>query len=373
MSEEGLVDDTAIGAEEMRKKLKEAERKGRRAVAKKARQLERLQIEYVPIGELNPNPYNPNRQNEHDFELLLRSMEEDGFTQPILATRITEEHREDPVFSRFNVGDKVIIDGEHRWQGAEKVGFTEVPTVFTDETPEQMRISTLRHNRARGSEDIELTAAILRDLQQLGAGEWALDSLMMSEVELNRLIDDVPAPEALASDEYAEGWQPDKAGTDIAPIEGRDSTHDSGTWTNASTGEALRAHRDRESALKEAKTQEQREMISKDMSAGFYRISLLLYGDDATVVKEALKGAPAEALVALCRDKLGLTQELEDGTWVTIDSIVGRRSIPAESARVVKQGMDEAQRRGDVTEKGRFQVLEFWAADYLAANGEAPS
>src|SRR5262249_20055164 len=143
---------------------------------------------------------------------------------------------------------------------ADKLGFAEIPVVFTDESPEQMRISTLRHNRARGSEDVELTAALLRDLQMLGAGEWALDSLMMSEVELNRLIEDVPAPEALASDEYAEGWRPDKAGSDIAPVEGRESTHDSGTWTNASTAEALRAHREREKAMAEAKSEEQREM-----------------------------------------------------------------------------------------------------------------
>ena len=42
------------------------------AVAKKAKQLKRLEVEYVPIDALKPNPYNPNRQNEHDFELLLQ-------------------------------------------------------------------------------------------------------------------------------------------------------------------------------------------------------------------------------------------------------------------------------------------------------------
>ena len=366
-----IVDDTAMGAEEQRQRLKDAERKGRKAVAKKAKQLERLTIEYVPVGALMPNPYNPNRQNEHDFELLLRSMEEDGFTQPILAVRITEEHRSDPVFSRFAVGDQVIIDGEHRWQGASKVGYAEIPVVFTDETPEQMRISTLRHNRARGSEDIELTAQILRDLEQLGAKEWAMDSLMMSQVELDRLIEDIPAPQALANEQYAEGWEPDKAGSDIAPVEGRESTHDSGTWTNASTGEALQAAREREAALKEAKTQEQREMINKDMSAGFYRVSLLLYGEDADFVRRALAGAPAEALAALCRASLKAEPDYADGKWVPIDSVIGRRAIPAESARVMRDAMERAVKEGDITEKSRFQLFEFLAADYLAGLGEA--
>lgn len=359
--------ETDANAHEQRARLKDAERKGRKAVEKKARQLERLQIEYVPVGDLLPNPYNPNRQSEHDFELLLRSMEEDGFTQPILAVKITSEHLNDPVFSRFQLGDMVIVDGEHRWNGAAKVGFVEIPVVFTDETPEQMRISTLRHNRARGSEDIELTAEILRDLEKLGAKDWAMDSLMMSQVELDRLIEDVPAPEALANDDYAEGWTPDKAGSDIAPVEGRESTHDSGTWTNASTSEALKAHRDREKALQGAKTQEQREMISKDMSQGFYRVSLLLYGEDAEAAKAALKGAPAERLAELCRDKVREQKELEDGTWVALDAVVGRRAIPAESAQVIKQGLDEAIVRGDTNPSNRFQAIEYWAADYMAS------
>jgi len=358
-------------AEEQREQLRIAERRGRRAVAKKARALERLSIEYVAVGDLLPNPYNPNRQSEHDFELLLRSMEEDGFTQPILAVRITQEHLGDAVFSRYAIGDQVIIDGEHRWSAASKLGHKEVPVVFTDESPEQMRISTLRHNRARGSENIELSAEIMRDMQRLGQMEWLQDSMMMDEATINRIINDTPAPLLMASDEYAEGWEPDKAGHDIAPVEGRESTHDSGTWTNASTAEAIQAHREREKALAEAKTQEQREMINKDMSQGFYRVSLLLYGDDADVVREVLKGAPAEALAALARRELEREGELQDGTWVTLDGVVGRRAIPAESARVIREGLDEAEKRGDVTEKGRFQAIEFWAADYLAGDAAA--
>jgi ParB-like chromosome segregation protein Spo0J len=365
----GLIDDTQVGAAEQRQKLKDAERKGRRTVAKKAKQLEKLEVTYTDVMSLLPNPYNPNRQNEHDFELLLRSMEEDGFTQPILAVIITEEHRNDAVFSRFNVGDRVIIDGEHRWQAAAKLGYQNIPVVFTDETPEQMRISTLRHNRARGSEDIQLTAEILRDLEKLGAKEWAMDSLMMSQVELDRLIEDISAPEAMANEQYAEGWEPDKAGSDIAPVEGRESLHDSGSWTNASTGQALDAHRQREQAMKEAKTQEQREMINKDMSKGFHRVSLLLYGDDAEAAKIVLKGAPAEALAALCHEKLKEEPELADGSWVLLDTIVGRRTIPAESAKVIDAALDEAQTRGDTGEKNRFQALEYWGASYLA---EAP-
>ena len=76
--------------------------KGRRAVTKLAESLKTLSVEYVPIADIHPNEYNPNRQSPREYELLLRSMEEDGFTQPILVQRGTQR----------------IVDGEHRWRAA---------------------------------------------------------------------------------------------------------------------------------------------------------------------------------------------------------------------------------------------------------------
>jgi hypothetical protein len=83
-------------------------------------------------------------------------------------------------------------------------------------------------------------------------------------------------------------------------------------------------------------------------------------------VRQALSGAPAEALAALCRASVKAEPNLEDGKWVTIDSIIGRRTIPAESAKVLKAALDLAVANDDVTDKSKFQALEFWAADYVA-------
>jgi ParB-like chromosome segregation protein Spo0J len=360
---------TEMTAEDQRIALEKAERKGRKEVERKARELSRLDIEYVRCELIKPNPYNPNRQTEHDFELLLRSMEDDGFTVPVLCVHMTAEHMDDPIFANYRIGDIVITDGEHRWRAAMKLGFQEIPVVFSPMTPVQMRMSTLRHNRARGSEDIELSTEMLRDLELLGYKDWALDGLGMTQEEFDRLIEDVPAPEALADPEHSEAWEPDKAGGDIAPVEGRDSQHDSGQWTNASTGAAIQAARDREAALREAKTQEQKDMITKDMSAGFYRVSLLLYGEDAEAAKIVLKGAPAEAFAALIREKLEREPEMADGSWVLVDEIIGRRTIPAESAVIIAKAIEVAQAEGDVTDKNAFQLFEYLAADYLAGHG----
>jgi ParB-like chromosome segregation protein Spo0J len=264
--------------------------KGRKAVEKKARTLQRLTVEYVPTDSLRPNDYNPNRQSEHDFELLLRSMREDGFTQPIIVQP-----------------DLTIVDGEHRWRAARTLGLAEVPVVKVDMTPEQMRIATLRHNRARGSEDVELTAQLLRDLRELGALDWAADSLLLDDVELQRLLDDIPAPEALAAPEFSDAWVPlgtrygreDQQG-EVQPqrIEGV-------------TPAAADILRERERRLAEAKTEEERQMIAAERR-DLYRVALTFTDTEAKIVREVLGDRPAQRLLDLCKAELA------------------RRTIPAE-------------------------------------------
>jgi ParB/RepB/Spo0J family partition protein len=265
--------------------------KGRAQVERTGAALERLNVEYVPVSSVQPNAYNPNRQSEHDFALLKRSMSEDGFTQPVVAIRINEAHRQDAKFARYSDGDVVIVDGEHRWRAAAELGLQEIPVVIVPMSVEQMRIATLRHNRARGSEDYELTAAVLRDLQELGAIEWASESLQMTDLELDSLLSDVPAPEALADEEFGTAWVP---GTEKR--DGLDYRDDS---TNAITPEAVAAVRAAERKAAEAHTEEERAAARKD--ADLYRIVLTFTGEEGRIVKAVLGTAPAVRLVELCR------------------------------------------------------------------------
>lgn len=252
--------------------------KGRKAIEKKTTALERLAIQYVPTADLQPNKYNPNRQSDHDFELLCRSIEEDGFTQPIIVSP-----------------DHTIIDGEHRWRAAKALNFTEIPVVIIDMTAEQMRISTLRHNRARGSEDVELSAQVLRDLRELGALDWAQDSLMIDDIELTRMLEDIEAPEFLAGEEYSEAWNPDHKPADenATPATGR---------TESMTPAAADRLREAEQNMKNAKTEEERRMIRKD--ADIFHLVLQFTGPEAKLVKEVLGDRPAANLVELCKTKL---------------------------------------------------------------------
>ena len=175
-----------------------AQRKGRETVEAQGKALEVLKVQYIPIASIKPNTYNPNRQSEHEFHLLLKSMRDHGFTQPIIVQKETKE----------------IVDGEHRWRAAMELGYKEIPVVFVNMTIAQMRIATLSHNRARGQENVELTAELLRDLEKIGGLEWAQKSLEMDDVEIQRLIEDVHAPDGLAGDEFSQPWIPVKGATD---------------------------------------------------------------------------------------------------------------------------------------------------------------
>lgn len=364
-----MTEDTREDAVEQREGLMVAERKARKEVERKASRLETLEIEYVSVDEVKPNAYNPNRQSEHDFELLLRSIEEDGFTQPIVVIKVTEETREDPAFKHFDLGDTVIVDGEHRWRACKRLGYEEIPVAYTPMTPEQMRVATLRHNRARGSEDIELAAQVLRDLRDMGALDAAADSLLYDDVELQRLLEDVPAPEALADEEPSRPWVPDSAvGGDgqALSVEGETRQTQDGSWVNGATRGAVDAVREREQKIASAKTEEQREMIRRDDAKQFFRLSLIFHGDEADLVKKVVGGAPAEAILDICREKEGvLREELKDGSWVTLDSVLGARAIPAEAAAVLKQAIERMEADGTIHSRNRFQVIEYLAAEYL--------
>jgi len=252
--------------------------KGRKAVEKKAHTLGKLVVEYIATGDLKPNAYNPNRQSQDDFELLLRSMEEDGFTQPIVA-----------------LPDNTIVDGEHRWRAARELGYTTVPVVHVDMTPEQMRIATLRHNRARGSEDYDLATQVLKDLQELGALDWAQDSLMLDDAEINRLLNDLPAPESLAGEDFSNAWAPGER----TEQETEGVTEGGAAIRVSTTAEAADALREEERRLAQAVTEEDRIAARKDLN--IYRLSLVFSGDEAGIVKGALGDTPAHTILEWCK------------------------------------------------------------------------
>jgi ParB-like chromosome segregation protein Spo0J len=226
--------------------------------------LDSLEVVYVDVDSLNPNSYNPNRQTDKDFALLRSSIHDDGFTQPVIVIRHNRE----------------IVDGEHRWRAALAEGMKQIPVVFVDMTPEQQRISTLRHNRARGSEDVNLAAELLRDLAGRGAADFALDKLGMAGEEMEMLLKDVKAPEVYDAPEVLEAKEKDPE--DFAAI-----------------ADATRAAERRLDGEKTAQ-----DAVAKARDQDTFRLDLSFTSEEWTFVRAVLGDHPADRLLALCKAKL---------------------------------------------------------------------
>jgi len=251
-----MSEETPIKASTIRKR---ASKRKRVEVTRNAHALERLMVEYVPITSIRPNPYNPNRQSAHDFEMLCRSIATDGFTQPIIVNRASKE----------------IVDGEHRWRALTHLEFDEAPIVYTDMTPEQMRISTLRHNRARGTEDQDLVVELFRQLQQLGATDVVVEELMLDPVELDKLLaldgDEIDALGLTVTD--------DQLGPDGRGL----SEMDQRTHPDLSSDE----RRAKEAQLARIKAEEEARMGHEGQDV--FRLMLIYSGPEAEAVRAVLQ------------------------------------------------------------------------------------
>jgi ParB-like chromosome segregation protein Spo0J len=144
-------------------------------------------INWIHRDRLIPNSYNPNSMGKLELALLVTSIAENGWTQPIVATR-----------------DYIIVDGFHRWTvslNAKIYNLTTglVPVVFVEGTPEDLKMATIRHNRARGTHGIAAMAEIVADLSIQYTTKELAELLGMSKEEVTRLKDNLTAIKKLGN------------------------------------------------------------------------------------------------------------------------------------------------------------------------------
>ncbi len=162
-------------------------------------------VSWLDRDTLHSNGYNPNNVAPPELRLLKISILEDGWTQPIVATE-----------------DGEVIDGFHRWtvSGDEEVrAMTDglVPVVvLRGITPDQQRMATIRHNRARGSHHVVRMADIVNDLSKgMGIGsDEIMHRLQMDEEEFTRLSERGNVKKKYGQEEWGDSWVPVKKGDD---------------------------------------------------------------------------------------------------------------------------------------------------------------
>ena len=156
-------------------------------------------VKWVHRDTLKPNHYNPNKVAPPELELLIISILEDGWTQPIVT-----------------LPDGTIVDGFHRYTvSLDKRLMSKfdglVPVVSVDIDPVHRQMSTIRHNRARGTHGIVPMASIIRGIIDDGISKEEIQTrLGMEDEEVDRLTDraGMPTQAAKTQDEFGKSWKP---------------------------------------------------------------------------------------------------------------------------------------------------------------------
>jgi len=174
-------------------------------------------VAWVPAPTVHANDYNPNAVAPPEMELLRLSIEEDGYTQPIVVHR-TEQHEE-------------IVDGFHRHRVGKEVeiirkrvhGYLPVTRVNEDRAGIDARIAaTIRHNRARGEHSVAGMVNIVRMLHVQGwENEKIEKELGMSADEVLRLKQITGLRALFADRQFSEAWEPAKGGAARDPLSPR--------------------------------------------------------------------------------------------------------------------------------------------------------
>lgn len=157
----------------------------------------------VPIEKIEPNTYNPNSVAPPEMKLLYESIKEDGYTMPIVC-----------YYDRDN--DKyIIVDGFHRYRV-----MLEYPDIYEREegklpvsvinkSLDKRMASTIRHNRARGSHNVDLMSNIIKELHELGRSDaWISKHLGMDKDEILRLKQITGLASLFKDIEYGQSWIP---------------------------------------------------------------------------------------------------------------------------------------------------------------------
>lgn len=164
-------------------------------------------VQWVQADIVHANDYNPNSVAPPEMRLLEHSINEDGYTQPIVAWN--------------DDGKMEVIDGFHRHRvgkesktvSARILGYLPCVIVNDSRTDRNDRIaSTIRHNRARGKHKVEAMSDIVIELKRRN---WSDDKigreLGMDPDEVLRLCQISGLADVFKDGQFTEAWE---VGTD---------------------------------------------------------------------------------------------------------------------------------------------------------------
>lgn len=159
-------------------------------------------VRWVKNTAVYANDYNPNSVAPPEMELLERSIDADGYTQPIV-TFPTEKGRE-------------VVDGFHRHRVGKESEVIQsrvkgyLPTVAIRSSQDGINdrmAATIRHNRARGKHSVESMSDIVIELKKRNWSDTKIaKELGMDADEVLRLCQISGLSDVFADEQFSQSW-----------------------------------------------------------------------------------------------------------------------------------------------------------------------
>jgi ParB-like chromosome segregation protein Spo0J len=160
-------------------------------------------VKWIPQNFVESNDYNPNSVAPPEMELLRHSIEQDGYTQPIVSWERQEAFE--------------VVDGFHRnrvGRECESVqkrihGYLPLVVINHARTERNDRVAaTIRHNRARGKHAVQSMSDIVIDLKRRNWTDNKIaKELGMDADEVLRLSQISGLAEMFQDHEFTEAWE----------------------------------------------------------------------------------------------------------------------------------------------------------------------
>lgn len=159
-------------------------------------------VRWVKSDLVVANDYNPNSVAPPEMELLHISIQEDGYTQPIVV------YQHDGIYE--------VVDGFHRNRVGKECadikervyGYLPVVVINEDVSDKGQRIaSTIRHNRQRGKHQVDQMANIVLDLKRRNWSDQKIaKKLGMDADEVLRLSQVTGLAEMFKDRSFSQQW-----------------------------------------------------------------------------------------------------------------------------------------------------------------------
>ena len=155
-------------------------------------------VQAIPVDKIVANAYNPNVVAPPEMRLLEISIWEDGYTMPCVCYY-------DAANDMYE-----LVDGYHRYmvlKTSRRIYEREhglLPVVVIEKDISNRMASTIRHNRARGTHNIELMSEIVAELTKAGMSDkWIQHHIGMDKDELLRLKQITGLAELFANKDFS--------------------------------------------------------------------------------------------------------------------------------------------------------------------------